>query len=88
MLILRGEAPPRNQWTGNLLLDDLLVALRYVHEARTEGISCSIDPTLPWGHPEKYKAAFDSNLDRVCQTVLGYSAGMSTMHWQHEMVKK
>jgi len=28
-----------------LRLDDLLVALRYVHEARTEGISCSIDPT-------------------------------------------
>lgn len=28
-----------------LQLDDLLVALRYVHAARTEGISCSIDPT-------------------------------------------
>jgi hypothetical protein len=28
-----------------LQLDDLLVALRYVHEARTDGISCSIDPT-------------------------------------------
>jgi hypothetical protein len=28
-----------------LLLDDLLVALRYATEARTEGISCSIDPT-------------------------------------------
>jgi hypothetical protein len=28
-----------------LLLDDLLVALRQVHAARTEGISCSIDPT-------------------------------------------
>ncbi len=28
-----------------LRLDDLLVALRYVNEARTEGISCSIDPT-------------------------------------------
>jgi L-cysteate sulfo-lyase len=26
VLILRGEAPPRNQWTGNLLLDDLLGA--------------------------------------------------------------
>ena len=28
-----------------LLLDDFLVALRQVHAARTEGISCSIDPT-------------------------------------------
>ena len=28
-----------------LRLDDLLVAMRYVHEARTKGISCSIDPT-------------------------------------------
>lgn len=28
-----------------LQLDDLLVALRYVHDARTKGISCSIDPT-------------------------------------------
>ena len=28
-----------------LQLDDLLVALRYVRAARTEGISCSIDPT-------------------------------------------
>jgi hypothetical protein len=26
-------------------LDDLLVAMRYVHSARTDGISCSIDPT-------------------------------------------
>jgi D-cysteine desulfhydrase len=26
VLILRGEAPPRDQWTGNLLLDDLLGA--------------------------------------------------------------
>lgn len=28
-----------------LRLDDLLVALRYVNEARTDGISCSINPT-------------------------------------------
>lgn len=26
VLVLRGEAPPRDQWTGNLLLDDLLGA--------------------------------------------------------------
>ena len=25
----------------------------------SQGFSCSIDPTLPWGHPEKYKGAGD-----------------------------
>ena len=45
----------------------------------SQSFSCSIDPTLPWGHPEKYKAAFDSNLDRVCQTCLAYSS--DGIHW-------
>jgi hypothetical protein len=26
---------------------------------RSQGFSCTIDPTLPWGHPEKYKGAGD-----------------------------
>ncbi len=43
-----------------------------VHQSQS--FSCSIDPTVPWGHPEKYKAAFDSNLDSVCQPCLAYSA--------------
>jgi len=25
----------------------------------SQGFSCSLDPTLPWGHPEKYKGAGD-----------------------------
>ncbi|MHC4424766.1 MAG: hypothetical protein ACYSYV_01570 [Planctomycetota bacterium] len=45
----------------------------------SQSFSCSIDPTLPWDHPEKYKAAFDSNQDRVCQTCLAYSA--DGIHW-------
>jgi hypothetical protein len=45
----------------------------------SQSFSCSIDPTVPWGHPEKYKAAFDSNLDRVCQPCLAYSA--DGIHW-------
>jgi len=45
----------------------------------SQSFSCTIDPTLPWGHAEKFKAAFDSNLDRVCQTGLGYSA--DGIHW-------
>ncbi len=40
----------------------------------SQGFSCSIDPTVPWGHPEKYKSAFDSNRDRVCQACLAFSA--------------
>ena len=45
----------------------------------SQSFSCSIDPTLPWGHPEKYKAAFDSNQDGVCQTCLAYSS--NGIHW-------
>ncbi len=47
----------------------------------SQSFSCSIDPTLPWGHPEKYKAAFDSNLDRVSQTCLAYSS--DGIHWSN-----
>jgi hypothetical protein len=45
----------------------------------SQSFSCTIDPTVPWGHPEKYKAAFDSNQDRVCQTCLAYSS--DGIHW-------
>ncbi len=47
----------------------------------SQGFSCSIDPTVPWGHPAKYKAAFDSNLDRPCQVGLAYSA--DGVRWTH-----
>ncbi|MHC4631029.1 MAG: hypothetical protein ACYS9C_07130, partial [Planctomycetota bacterium] len=47
----------------------------------SQSFSCSIDPSLPWGHPEKYKAAFDSNQDRVCQTGLAYSS--DGIHWSN-----
>ncbi len=45
----------------------------------SQSFSCSIDPTVPWGHPEKYKAAFDNNLDSVSQPCLAYSA--DGIHW-------
>jgi len=45
----------------------------------SQSFSCSIDPMVPRGHPEKYKAAFDSNLDRVCQAALAFSA--DGIHW-------
>jgi sialidase-1 len=45
----------------------------------SQGFSCTIDPTLPWGHAEKYKAAFDDNRDRVCQAVPAYSS--DGIHW-------
>ena len=47
----------------------------------SQGFSCSIDPTVPWGHPAKYKAAFDSNLDRSCQVGLAHSA--DGVRWTH-----
>ncbi len=47
----------------------------------SQGFSCSIDPTVPWGHPAKYKAAFDSNLDRPCQPVLAHSP--DGIRWTH-----
>ena len=46
---------------------------------RAQSFSCAIDPTVPWGHPEKLKAGLDSNLDDVCQAALAYSA--DGIHW-------
>jgi len=46
---------------------------------RAQAFTCMIDPTVPWGHPEKFKAAMDSNLDRECRTSIGYSA--DGIHW-------
>ena len=37
------------------------------------GFSCSIDPTLPWGHPEKYKGA-GMFLDSDSEVAISYSA--------------
>jgi len=45
----------------------------------SQGFSCTVDPSLPWGHPEKYKAAFDDNRDRTCQAVIAFSA--DGIHW-------
>jgi len=47
----------------------------------SQGFSCSIDGGVPWGHAEKYKAAFDSNTDRVCQPVLAHSS--DGIRWTH-----
>lgn len=63
-------------WTKPLVSED--GKSNIVHPSQS--FSCSIDPTLPWGHLEKYKAAFDSNLDRVCQPCLAYSA--DGIHWK------
>ena len=37
----------------------------------SQGFSCTLDPTLPWGHPEKYKAAYDPG---NVKCAIGYSA--------------
>jgi len=44
------------------------------------GFSCFIDPTVPWGHPEKFKGAYDDEFDWARQTSIGYSA--DGIHWR------
>ena len=44
------------------------------------GFSAFIDPTVPWGHPEKFKAAYDDEFDWACQTSIGYSD--DGIHWR------
>lgn len=52
---------------------------------KSQGFSCSTDPTVPWGSPDKYKAAFDSFLDKgrngqdICKCCLAYSP--DGIHW-------
>jgi hypothetical protein len=53
---------------------------------RAQAFSCMIDPTVEWGAPDKFKAAFDSNLDkdsegkRLNRCGLGYSS--DGIHWR------
>jgi hypothetical protein len=48
--------------------------------ATVRGFSCNIDPSLPWGHPEKYKSACDVE-EEGAQVGLGYSA--DGIHWNY-----
>jgi len=45
---------------------------------RCQGFSCSIDPSLPWGHAEKYKGAGDFQ-DSGCRVALCHSP--DGIHW-------
>jgi len=45
---------------------------------RSQGFSCTIDPTLPWGHPEKYKGAGDFQ-DSGSRVAICYSP--DGIHW-------
>jgi hypothetical protein len=42
------------------------------------GFSCSLDPSLPWGHPEKYKGAGDIK-EKDARIGISYSA--DGIHW-------
>ena len=44
----------------------------------SQGFSCTIDPSVPWGHAEKYKGAADF-ADRGCRVALCYSP--DGIHW-------
>jgi hypothetical protein len=45
---------------------------------RSQGFSCTIDPSVPWGHAEKYKGAADF-ADRGCCVAICYSS--DGIHW-------
>ena len=52
-----------------------------------QDVSCFIDPTVPWGAPDKYKAAFDNPVDQrpdggdVACSCLAYSP--DGIHWTY-----
>jgi len=46
---------------------------------RGQSFSCMIDPAVPWGHPEKFKGALDSNLDDKCMASIVHSP--DGIHW-------
>jgi hypothetical protein len=46
----------------------------------SQGFSCTVDPSLPWGHAEKYKGAADF-ADRGCRVALCYSP--DGIHWSN-----
>ena len=54
---------------------------------RAQSFSCFIDPTVPWGAPDKYKAAFDNPVDQrrdggdVACACLAYSP--DGIHWTY-----
>ena len=54
---------------------------------RAQSFSCFIDPTVPWGAPDKYKAAFDNPVDQrpdggdVACSCLAYSP--DGVHWTY-----
>jgi len=52
---------------------------------RGQGFSCMIDPTVPWGHPEKYKGAADLGEDGFGgqRSRVGLSYSPDGIHWTH-----
>jgi len=44
----------------------------------SQGFSCTVDPSVPWGHAEKYKGAADF-ADRGCRVAICYSP--DGIHW-------
>ena len=50
----------------------------------SQGFSCSIDPTLPWGHPEKYRGAADLGVDGYggARSCVGLCYSSDGIHWR------
>ena len=67
-------------WTKPLISEDgrsNLVSVRGSNSGKFYESSFMIDPTVPWGHPEKYKAAHNSGSTKCA---LAYSA--DGIHWR------
>jgi hypothetical protein len=70
-------------WTKPFIADDGKSNL-ITYRGKTRGTfyeaSFMIDPTVPWGHPEKYKAVYNPGDPWDCEAAIAYSS--DGIHWR------
>ena len=69
-------------WTKPLISDDgksNLITCRGKTQGTFYEASFMVDPTVPWGHPEKYKAAYNPGDPWDCEAAIAHSA--DGIHW-------
>jgi hypothetical protein len=70
-------------WAKPFIADDGKSNL-ITYRGKTRGTfyeaSSMIDPTVPWGHPEKYKAAYNPGDPWDCEAAIAYSS--DGIHWR------
>ncbi len=73
------------KWTKPMVSKDgkSNIVMEPANGAGLDGVTVTIDPSVPYGSPEKYKVAYFPHPGR-CQTHLGYSAdGISWKHYNN-----